>query len=85
VERALAEALLSLVAHPFDRGAVTAGMKPICAPVAAACAEQRASASPRAPRACWSWSTPSRVHASPSACQADAACCHACAPKGIAL
>ena len=59
VERALAEELLSLVAHPFDRGAVGAGMKPICARVGAACAEQRVA--PRAPPACWSWSTPSRV------------------------
>ena len=29
------------MAHPFDRGAVVAGMKPICARVGAACAEQR--------------------------------------------
>ena len=58
VGRALADEVLPLVAHPFDRGAVVAGMKPICARVGAACAEQRVA--PRAPPACWSWSTPSR-------------------------
>ncbi|CAN6289587.1 unnamed protein product [Urochloa humidicola] len=37
VERALAGEVLPLVAHPFDRGAVAAATKEICAHVAAAC------------------------------------------------
>ena len=41
VERALAEEVLPLVAHPFDRGAVVASRKEICAHVAAACADPR--------------------------------------------
>ena len=41
MERALAEELLSLVAHPFDRGAVAAARNEICAHVAAACDDQR--------------------------------------------
>ncbi|KAG0551305.1 hypothetical protein BDA96_01G411900 [Sorghum bicolor] len=41
VERALAQEVLPLVAHPFDRGAVAASRKQICAHVAAACADPR--------------------------------------------
>ncbi|KAL6644994.1 hypothetical protein ACP70R_016602 [Stipagrostis hirtigluma subsp. patula] len=41
VERALAEEVLPRVAHPFDRGAVVASRKEICARVAAACADAR--------------------------------------------
>lgn len=41
VERALAEEVLPLVAHPFDRRAVAASRKEICAHVAAACADPR--------------------------------------------
>lgn len=41
VERALAAEVLPLVAHPFDRGAVVASWKEICAHMAAACADPR--------------------------------------------
>ncbi|RCV44992.1 hypothetical protein SETIT_9G418000v2 [Setaria italica] len=41
VERALAEDVLPLVGHPFDRGAVIATSREICARVAAACADPR--------------------------------------------
>ncbi|CAL4922428.1 unnamed protein product [Urochloa decumbens] len=41
VERALADEVLPLVAHPFDRGAVVATRKEICAHVAAACDDPR--------------------------------------------
>ncbi|PUZ73233.1 hypothetical protein GQ55_2G457900 [Panicum hallii var. hallii] len=41
VDRALAEDVLPLVAHPFDRGAVVAAGGEICAYVAAACADPR--------------------------------------------
>ncbi|CAL4939172.1 unnamed protein product [Urochloa decumbens] len=41
VERALADEVLPLVAHPFDRGAVVAARKQICAHVAAACDDAR--------------------------------------------
>ncbi|PUZ41297.1 hypothetical protein GQ55_9G492600 [Panicum hallii var. hallii] len=41
VERALADEVLALVAHPFDRGAVVAARNEICTYVAAACDDQR--------------------------------------------
>jgi len=41
VGRALADEVLPLVAHPFDRGAVAAARNEICAHVAAACDDQR--------------------------------------------
>ncbi|PVH31491.1 hypothetical protein PAHAL_9G158800 [Panicum hallii] len=41
VERALADEVLPLVAHPFDRGAVVAARNEICMHVAAACDDQR--------------------------------------------
>ncbi|KAG2541121.1 hypothetical protein PVAP13_9NG603200 [Panicum virgatum] len=41
VGRALADEVLPLVAHPFDRGAVAAARDEICAHVAAACDDQR--------------------------------------------
>ncbi|RCV45010.1 hypothetical protein SETIT_9G419700v2 [Setaria italica] len=41
VERALEDEVLPLVAHPFDRGAVVAATKEICARVAAACDDPR--------------------------------------------
>ena len=41
VGRALADEVLPLVAHPFDRGAVAAAREEICAHVAAACDDQR--------------------------------------------
>ncbi|KAF8731209.1 hypothetical protein HU200_016533 [Digitaria exilis] len=41
VERALAEEVLPLVSHPFDRGAVAAAGKEISARVAAACVDPR--------------------------------------------
>ncbi|OEL21190.1 hypothetical protein BAE44_0017790 [Dichanthelium oligosanthes] len=41
VERALAEDVIPLVDHPFDRGAVVAASREICAHVAAACADPR--------------------------------------------
>ncbi|KAF8731200.1 hypothetical protein HU200_016524 [Digitaria exilis] len=41
VERALAEEVLPLVAHPADRAAVAAARREICAHVAAACADAR--------------------------------------------
>ncbi|KAG2541152.1 hypothetical protein PVAP13_9NG607100 [Panicum virgatum] len=41
VERALAEDVLPLVGHTFDRGAVVAASREICAHVAAACADPR--------------------------------------------
>ncbi|KAL6644995.1 hypothetical protein ACP70R_016603 [Stipagrostis hirtigluma subsp. patula] len=41
VEQAIAEEVLPRVAHPFDRGAVVAATKEICARVAAACADPR--------------------------------------------
>ncbi|PAN49905.1 hypothetical protein PAHAL_9G483400 [Panicum hallii] len=41
VERELAEDVLPLVANPFDRGAVVAAGREICAHVAAACADPR--------------------------------------------
>ena len=44
VERALADEVLLLVAHPFDRGAVVGARKEICARVAAACGDPRSRA-----------------------------------------
>jgi hypothetical protein len=44
VERALADEVLLLVAHPFDRGAVVGARKEICARVAAACGDPRIAA-----------------------------------------
>jgi hypothetical protein len=41
VERALAEGVLPRVEHPFDRGAVVAASKDICAHVSTACADPR--------------------------------------------
>ncbi|KAM0865972.1 hypothetical protein ACQ4PT_042917 [Festuca glaucescens] len=41
VERALAEEVLPLVEHPFDRGAVVAAREKICKYVAGACADPR--------------------------------------------
>ncbi|PUZ40942.1 hypothetical protein GQ55_9G462800 [Panicum hallii var. hallii] len=41
VERALADDVLPVVGHPFDRGAVAAAAGEICAHVAAACADPR--------------------------------------------
>uniref|UniRef100_K4ALT8 Uncharacterized protein n=1 Tax=Setaria italica TaxID=4555 RepID=K4ALT8_SETIT len=41
VERALAQDVIPLVGHPFDRGAVVAASREICARVAVACADPR--------------------------------------------